>query len=271
MTGHYAVMGNPIAHSQSPRIHAMFARQTGQDMQYTARLVPENGFEHAVRDFRVEGGHGLNVTVPFKTRAFAMTDTHSTRARRAGAVNTLVFSPAGIHGDNTDGFGLVRDLRHNHGLALEGKRILVLGAGGAVRGVLGPILDEAPSQVLVANRTAHKARTLAERFSGHGPVQGGGFADIGDASFDLIINGTAAGLHGEVPPIPEGCLREGGVCYDMVYACEPTAFVRWGQAHGASAGIDGLGMLVEQAAESFRLWRGVEPATSPVIKALRGR
>ena len=146
----------------------------------------------------------------------------------------------------------------------------MMGAGGAVRGVLGPVLDETPTQVLIANRTARKARALAERFSDHGFVQGGGFTDIGDASFDLIINGTAAGLHDEVPPIPEGCLREGGVCYDMVYAQKPTAFVRWGLAHGASAAVDGLGMLVEQAAESFRLWRGVEPATGPVIKALRG-
>ena len=268
MTDRYAVMGNPIAHSRSPQIHARFARQCGQDMTYAAQWVAEDGFPAAARAFWAAGGRGLNVTVPFKTQAHALAETRSERAELAGAVNTLMLGEAGVFGDNTDGAGLVRDLRGNLGLTLAGKRILVLGAGGAVRGVLGPLLAEAPAALLIANRTAAKAEALAERFASLGPVTGGGWAAV-EGAFDCIINGTAAGLAGETPPIPDDALRAGGACYDMVYGNEPTAFVRWGRAHGAAVSADGLGMLVEQAAESFWLWRGVRPETRSVIQALR--
>ena len=268
MTDRYAVMGNPIAHSRSPHIHARFAQQSGQDMVYVAQWVAEDGFPAAVQAFQAAGGRGLNVTVPFKTQAYALAGTRSERAELAGAVNTLVLREDGIFGDNTDGAGLVRDLCGNLGLALAGKRVLVLGAGGAVRGVLGPLLAEEPAALLVANRTASKAEALAEQFASLGPITGGGWETV-ESPFDCIINGTAAGLAGEMPPIPEGALRAGGACYDMVYGNEPTAFVRWGRTHGAAISADGLGMLVEQAAESFRLWRGIRPETRSVIQALR--
>ena len=268
MTDRYAVMGNPIAHSRSPHIHARFAQQSGQDMVYAAQWVAEDGFPAAVRAFRAAGGRGLNVTVPFKTQAYALAGTRSERAELAGAVNTLALREDGIFGDNTDGAGLVRDLCGNLGLTLAGKRVLVLGAGGAVQGVLGPLLAEEPAALLVANRTASKAEALAERFASLGPITGGGWEAV-EGPFDCIINGTTAGLSEEIPPIPEDALRAGGVCYDMVYGSEPTAFVRWGRAHGAAISADGLGMLVEQAAESFRLWRGIQPETRSVIQALR--
>lgn len=270
MTARYAVMGNPIAHSKSPRIHATFASQTQQDLDYTAILVEPGGLKSAIEDFRRQGGQGLNITVPFKTDAFALADQHSERALRAEAANTLVLNKDGtIFADNTDGAGLVRDLTHNHGLLLEGKRILVLGAGGAVQGVLLPLLMEKPQRLVIANRTAEKAVALANKFAGAGNVSGGGFDALAGEQFDLIINGTAASLKGEVPAIPDDVLAKDGVCYDMMYGNEPTAFVRWGNQHAASQSLDGLGMLVEQAAESFRLWRGIQPDTAPVIRLLR--
>ncbi|MDT8405165.1 shikimate dehydrogenase [Sulfuriflexus sp.] len=270
MTDHYAVMGNPVAHSKSPRIHAAFASQTQQDLDYTAILVETGKLAEAVADFRLRGGRGLNITVPFKTDAFALADQHSERALKAEAANTLVLNKDGsIFADNTDGAGLVRDLTHNHGLSLQGKRLLVLGAGGAVQGVLLPLLMENPAQLVIANRTAEKAAMLAGKFADAGNVTGGGFELLAGETFDLIINGTAASLKGEVPAIPESVLVRGGVCYDMMYSDEPTAFVRWGNEHGASQSLDGLGMLVEQAAESFYLWRGVQPETATVIQLLR--
>lgn len=270
MTAHYAVMGNPIAHSKSPRIHAAFASQTQQDIDYTTILVELGGLRSAVENFRQKGGHGLNITVPFKTDAFALADQHSQRALKAEAANTLLLNDDGtIYADNTDGIGLVRDLIGNHGLVLSEKRILVLGAGGAVQGVLLPLLNEQPISIVIANRTAEKAVALAGKFSASGNISGGGFDQLAGQQFDLIINGTAASLKGEVPAIPDDVLAEGGVCYDMMYGNEPTAFVRWGIEHGASQSLDGLGMLVEQAAESFRLWRNVQPDTAPVIKLLR--
>lgn len=271
MTDRYAVMGNPIEHSKSPRIHALFADQTGQDMTYAAHWVAQDGFATAAQAFRAAGGRGLNVTVPFKTEAYALADVCSERAESAGAVNTLVLDgDAQIRGDNTDGAGLVRDLCGNLGVSLNDKRILILGAGGAVRGVLGPLLAEQPDTLRIANRTESKARALAERFASLGSVTGGGWEDVEGEAFDCIINGTAAGLEGKTPPLPDDALRPGGVCYDLVYGDEPTAFVRWGQAHGAAISADGLGMLVEQAAESFYIWRGVRPETRPVIEALAG-
>ncbi|NNG13546.1 MAG: shikimate dehydrogenase [Gammaproteobacteria bacterium] len=270
MTDLYAVMGNPIAHSKSPRIHAAFASQTQQDLDYTAILVELGELKSAIDDFRQQSGLGLNITVPFKTDAFALADQHSERALKAEAANTLVLNQDGtIFADNTDGVGLVRDLTHNHGLSLQGKRILVLGAGGAVQGVLLPLLMENPQRLVIANRTAEKAVALANKFAEAGNISGGGFEALASEQFDLIINGTAASLKGEVPAIPDDVLVKDGVCYDMMYSNEPTAFVRWGNEHRASQSLDGLGMLVEQAAESFYLWRGVRPDTAPVIQLLR--
>lgn len=265
----YAVMGNPIAHSKSPRIHAMFAAQSGQHLEYRAILVEPGGFAAAARAFREAGGKGLNVTVPFKQDAWVFADLLSARAERAGAVNTLILEPGSVRGDNTDGVGLVRDLTANHGCQLAGQRVLLLGAGGAARGVLQPLLAEKPAQLVIANRSAGKALELALRFSDLGRVSASGFAELEGRQFDLIVNATAAGLSDAVPSLPADVLAPGGWCYDLMYGKEPTAFVRWGREQGAARSMDGLGMLVEQAAESFHLWRGVWPETKPVIEALR--
>jgi shikimate dehydrogenase len=267
----YAVMGNPISHSKSPQIHTLFAAQTDQFLEYRAILVELGGFAAAVKAFRAAGGRGLNITVPFKQDAWVYADVLSARAERAGAVNTLLFREQGAtFGENTDGLGLVRDLTGNHGIELAGRRILLLGAGGAARGVLQPLLAAAPASLVIANRTPAKAVDLALLFSDLGPVSGCGFPALAGRRFDLIINATAAGLEDQVPPLPDDIVAPGGWCYDMMYRDEPTAFVRWAQVHGAEQAVDGLGMLVEQAAESFFLWRGVRPATQPVIARLRG-
>jgi shikimate dehydrogenase len=271
MSDLYAVIGNPIAHSKSPQIHAAFARQTGQDIRYERILGDLEEFEADVEEFIAAGGRGLNITVPFKERAFRMADTLSPRARDAGAVNTLAVREDGLYGDNTDGAGLVRDLGCNHLFDFGGARVLLLGAGGAVRGVLHPLLDEHPGRLVIANRTASKALALAAAAADHGPVVGCGLDELEGQRFDLIINGTAAGLAAKVPDIPDDCLAAGGWTYDMLYGEGPTAFVEWGRAHGAARALDGLGMLVEQAAEAFRLWRGVQPDTAAVIASLRGR
>jgi shikimate dehydrogenase len=266
----YAVMGNPIAHSKSPFIHARFAEQTRQRLTYTAILVDHGGFEQALGNFQGHGGKGLNVTVPFKQDAWRLVDERSPRAERAGAVNTIQFRADGSrYGDNTDGVGLLRDLRDNHGVQLGGKQLLVLGAGGAVRGVLEPLLGERPALLVIANRTVEKARELAQLFAGLGPLEACGLDALDGRRFDVVINGTAASLHGELPPLPDGLLAPGAVCHDMMYGREPTPFLRWAQAQGAGQVVDGLGMLVEQAAEAFELWRGVRPATAPVIATLR--
>jgi len=270
MTDRYAVIGNPIEHSRSPEIHAAFAAQTGQDMRYERILGDLEEFESDVADFFAAGGRGLNVTVPFKERAFQLADELSERAQSAGAVNTLIpLADGRLRGDNTDGVGLVRDLGCNHRFDFAGARILLLGAGGASRGVLRPLLAEAPEVLVVANRTAAKAEALASDMALLGPVEGCGLDALAGRQFDLIINATAAGLDDEVPPIPDDCLAPGGWSYDMMYGRAPTAFVRWATAHGAVKSLDGLGMLVEQAAESFYLWRGVQPLTDTVIATLR--
>lgn len=269
MTDHYAVIGNPIEHSKSPQIHTAFARQTGEDIQYERLLGDLEEFDADVDQFAEDGGCGLNVTVPFKERAFRYADSLSERARAAGAVNTLSFGVDGVHGDNTDGIGLVRDLSCNHLFQIEGARVLLLGAGGAVRGVLRPLLEQRPRQLVVANRTADKALALAAAAAAQGELIGCGLDELAGRQFDLIINGTAAGLSAQVPEIPDDCLAAGGWTYDMLYANQPTAFVSWGQRHGAGRALDGLGMLVEQAAESFQLWRGVMPDTAPVMAMLR--
>ncbi len=265
----YAVMGNPIAHSLSPRIHRIFAEHTGQTLSYEALLAPIDGFAEAVAAFRNAGGKGLNITLPFKREAWALTDERTPRAQRAGAVNTIVIHEDGrLTGDNTDGAGLLCDLTINNGIRIEDNAVLVIGAGGAVRGILEPLLAAGPRSVVIANRTADRARQLARDFGDLGHVEGRGLAELRGKQFDLIINGTAAGVHGEVPLISDDCLQRGGCCYDMFYGREPTPFVRWGVQHGALKSIDGLGMLVEQAAESFALWRDVRPKTPEVIAAL---
>ena len=265
MTDRYAVIGNPIEHSRSPQIHAAFARQTGQDIEYARMLGDPNAFESEIAAFFADGGFGLNVTVPFKERAGRACEVLSDRARAAGAANTLTMRDGSLHGDNTDGVGLVRDLAVNHGFVFAGKQVLLLGAGGAVRGVLRPLLETGAARLVIANRTAAKASALAQEAG----VSGYGLDQLNGQSFDLIVNGTAAGLNAEVPAIPDDCLKPGGWTYDMFYGREPTAFVAWGYAHGAIQALDGLGMLVEQAAESFSIWRGVRPETAAIIAELR--
>ncbi len=266
----YAVMGNPIAHSQSPRIHTLFAQQTGQRIHYTAIQVDHGGFSQAVGNFVAAGGKGLNVTVPFKQEAWALVDTRSPRAERAGAVNTIIIEHNGdLAGDNTDGVGLLRDITHNLALSLTNRRVLLIGAGGAARGVLGPLLAERPAGLCIANRTADKAAGLAQSFRDRGPVIGGGFAALTGQRFDVVINATAASLAGELPPLPATLFADQALCYDMMYGADPTPFMRWARTHGAGRICDGLGMLVEQAAESFFLWRGLHPQTPTVITALR--
>jgi shikimate dehydrogenase len=265
----YCVFGNPIGHSKSPLIHRLFAEQTGQQLSYEALLAPLDDFAGCARAFFAEGLGG-NVTVPFKEEAFRLADQLSERARRAGAVNTLKKLEGGrLLGDNTDGAGLTRDLQDNAGFALAGKRILVLGAGGAVRGVLEPFLAQRPAVLVIANRTVSKAEQLVREFADLGPLVAAGFDWI-DAPVDLIVNGTSASLGGELPPIAPSLIQPGHtVCYDMMYAKEPTAFNRWAFDQGAARCLDGLGMLVEQAAEAFELWRGVRPDTAPVLAELR--
>ncbi|MGQ9862358.1 MAG: shikimate dehydrogenase [Thiobacillaceae bacterium] len=267
MTDHYAVFGNPIAHSKSPLIHAAFARQTGQDLDYTALLAPVDGFVECVIAFRAGGGAGANVTVPFKEQAYALATLRSARAEAAGAVNTLHFRGAQIHGDNTDGAGLIADLTRNLGVKLQGRRILLMGAGGAARGVVQPLLACGPSVLFIANRTPRRAVELAARFRHAGPVQGGGYDILAGSAYDVIINATAASLTGELPPLPDGIFAADGLAYDMMYGRD-TPFLELARQAGARV-ADGLGMLVEQAAESFFLWRGVRPDTAPVIAMLR--
>ena len=268
--GRYAVMGNPVAHSKSPRIHQMFAHQLGHQIEYTAIWVDTDGFAQAVQQFRAEGGRGLNVTVPFKLEAFRLADHLSDRARLAGAVNTLRFEPDGkIFGDNTDGAGLVHDIEINLEIHLRARQILILGAGGAARGVLGPLLKHHPVKVVIANRTVSKANELAEQFREHGPVEACGYPELKGKHFDIVINATSASLKGEVPPLPETLFTRGALAYDMMYGDKPTAFLDWALLHGANQAADGLGMLVEQAAESYFLWHNVRPETKHVIAALR--
>ncbi len=270
MLDRYAVIGNPIDHSKSPVIHHEFARQTGQAMEYDCILGNLGGFAGDVLHFFGQGGLGLNVTVPFKEEAWQYANELSTRAQHARAVNTLIKLPDGrIRGDNTDGVGLIRDLSNNHQLNLSGLRVLLLGAGGASRGIIKTLLETNPEAVVIANRTAAKALQLAEQAVGFGPVSGCGFDALSGNKFDLIINATSAGLDGRIPEIPNDCLTPGGCTYDMLYGNHTTPFCRWGAAHGAGRILDGLGMLVEQAAESFFLWRGIRPDTEPVIDLLR--
>jgi len=265
----YVVFGNPIGHSKSPLIHSLFAEQTGQALAYRTSLAPLDDFTAFARAF-FQTGRGANITVPFKEEAFRLADSLTERAQRAGAVNTLhTLDDGTLLGDNTDGAGLVRDLTVNCGMSLRGQRILLLGAGGAVRGALEPLLAEKPLAVVIANRTIEKAETLVQEFTDLGPVFASGF-DWLEEPVDLIINATSASLAGELPPIAPSLIQPGATfCYDMMYSKEPTAFCRWATEHGAGRSVDGLGMLVEQAAEAFLLWRGVRPDSAPVLAELR--
>jgi shikimate dehydrogenase len=269
MTDQYAVFGNPINHSKSPAIHRQFAEQTGQDLHYAKQLVAEDAFVKTAQAFFAEGGKGLNVTVPFKVEAFHFAQQLTPRAQCAGAVNTLALQTDGkILGDNTDGIGMVHDM-HNLGWELEGKRILVLGAGGAVRGIMQPVLAEHPTQVAIANRTVSKAEELAAHFHDLGDVQAYSFEQLAGESFDVVINGTSASLSGDLPPLPNGLLNPNACCYDLMYGAEPTVFLKWAGEQGAVKLADGLGMLIGQAAEAFYLWRQIRPEVVPVITALR--
>ncbi|MCO1333061.1 shikimate dehydrogenase [Microbulbifer sp. OS29] len=268
MSERYAVVGNPIKHSLSPQIHSAFAAQTGEDIVYSKQLVPLDGFADFARSFFAEGGRGLNVTVPFKLEAFELADTLTDRAASARAVNTLLLDEKGeILGDNTDGAGLVFDICNNLGWQIRGKKILLLGAGGAARGALLPLLAAQPTHLHIANRTAEKAVQLAAEFSQLGELSGGGLEAL-RGCYDLIINASSASLDKVLPPLPEGCVADQGKAYDMMYGADLTPFSHWAQAQGADV-ADGQGMLVEQAAESFFLWRGVRPKTTPVRAKLR--
>ena len=266
----FAVMGSPVAHSKSPRIHTLFAHQFKHRIEYTAIEVDPGGFAQALAQFRAAGGRGLNVTVPFKLDAFRLADHLSDRAKLAGAVNTLRFEPDGtLFGDNTDGAGLVHDLTKNLEVAIKDKKVLVLGAGGAVRGVLAPLLKHHPALLVIANRTVSKGKELAEEFAHFGKIEACGFNELKGKRFDIVINGTAASLKGEVPPLPENLFANHALAYDMMYGDKATAFMGWALLHGAERAEDGLGMLVEQAAESYLVWHGVRPETKSVIAALR--
>ena len=273
MTDKYAVFGNPIAHSKSPDIHRQFAEQTGQALSYSKQLVADDGFEAAADAFFASGGKGLNITVPFKQNAYAYVARTTPRARRAGAVNTLSLEADGtILGDTTDGVGLVSDIINNLGWEIRHKRVLVLGAGGAVRGVLEPLLAQQPQHIVIANRTVDKALQLSKGFAEFGYLLGCGFDMLDEQQFDLIINGTSAGLQGDLPPLPDSLIDANGAtaCYDMLYGAKPTPFMQWAAQRGAKVS-DGLGMLVGQAAESFALWRGMRPETAAVIASLRAQ
>jgi shikimate dehydrogenase len=264
MTDRYVVIGNPVGHSKSPHIHAQFAAQCRQAMDYATLRAPLDGFAATVRQFVADGGRGANVTVPFKEEAFSLADTLTPRAQAAHAVNTLSFVDGRIAGDNTDGAGLVRDLIVNQGVSLTGKRVLILGAGGAARGAVMPLLDESPATIVIANRDVAKAERLAEDFPS---IQVSSYSDLGGRSFDLVVNATSAGLSGSALPLPAGVFASASLAYEMLYGRE-TPFMA--QARNAGAAVaDGLGMLVEQAAEAFFVWRGVRPETAPVLAALR--
>jgi len=274
MSDLYCVFGNPVAHSKSPAIHSAFAAATGEPVRYEARLAPVDGFAASVADFIAAGGRGANVTVPFKEEAFRLCTQLSPRAQRAGAVNTLKFTAAGIDGDNTDGAGLVRDIVANLGVPLAGQRILLLGAGGAARGVVEPLLGERPAALCIANRSADKAVALAELFAEQAAtvaatVDAGNFEKLAGQTFDVVINATSASLAGASLPLPAGLFATGSLAYDMMYGKGETPFLQLAREQGAARCADGLGMLVEQAAEAFFVWRGVRPQTAAVLTQLR--
>ena len=266
----YGVMGYPVSHSRSPVIHRLFALQTSQSLQYELLQVAPEKLEAAVRQFQRTGGKGLNITVPHKGEVAKLCDQLSERASTAGAVNTLSFRDGEIFGDNTDGIGLLRDLVINLGITLEGANILVLGAGGATRGIIGPLLEMQPSSLCIANRTLDKAEALVQHFSRSGPISACSFNAVPvTVEYDLIINATSAGFRGEAPPYPAAAVSKDTLCYDLSYGLKPTPFSEWAREHGAEKSVMGWGMLVEQAAESFNVWRGIRPDTAPVLKQMK--
>jgi shikimate dehydrogenase len=268
----YGVVGHPVAHSWSPFIHGMFARQTGEQLVYRLHDVLPQDFRAYVLDFFSRGGRGLNVTVPHKVAAAELANELTPRAERATAVNTLAIQRDNrILGDNTDGAGLVHDLRDNLSMNLAGRRVLIVGAGGATRGVVAPLLVLRPAELVIANRTADRAHAFAADFKDLGAVRGCGFDDLGEQAYDVVINATSASLAGEVPAIPASVMKSESLCYDMAYSKGDTPFLKWAKDNGCARAVQGWGMLVEQAAESFQLWRGVRPQTRPVLEALRER
>jgi shikimate dehydrogenase len=267
MPDHYAVIGNPVAHSQSPQIHAEFARQTKQELIYERLPAPTDGFIKTIEAFRTRGGLGANVTLPFKVEAFGYATRLTERAAAAQAVNTLKFDGQSVLGDNTDGAGLVNDVERNLGYAIAGQRILLLGSGGAARGVVQPLLVQHPERFVIANRTLVKAHALAQTF-GDG-LEAAAYTSLAGRQFDFVINATSASLAGALPPLPPGIFAQGSLAYDMVYGMGETTFIEFARHEGAAKLADGLGMLVEQAAESFFVWRGVRPDTTPVLALFR--
>jgi len=265
----YAVMGFPVKHSRSPFIHGMFAKQCDQNLTYQMMEVAPQNLDAEVKRFFDSGGKGLNITVPHKQAVRQSTQFQTPRAELAGAVNTIVLMQDGaLLGDNTDGVGLLNDLTNNLHVSLRDARILVLGAGGAARGVLAPLLQQAPNELVIANRNIQRADQLVEEFMTLGSLSSVAFEEIDGTPFDVIINATSASLQGEMPNLPGGIIGENTLCYDMAYSKDDTVFTRWAKQHGAEQAVLGWGMLVEQAAESFFLWRGVRPATQPVLEAL---
>lgn len=265
----YRVYGNPIKQSQSPFIHQSFAQSANQTLEYTSELVIDGDFSSTVLSFIEQGGKGANVTAPFKEQALMLCDQVTERAKLAGAVNTLSFENDLIKGDNTDGLGLVQDLLRNN-LVLKASNILLLGAGGAARGVILPLLEQKPKSITIANRTVSKAETLCQRFNSE-YLTAKSFEQVNEESFDLIINATSASLHGDIPPLSINVINNDTVCYDMSYGKTITSFLKWAEKHQAKAIIDGLGMLVGQAAESFYIWRGVKPNVDAVLEQLRAK
>lgn len=268
MTDRYAVIGNPIAHSKSPLIHSLFAQATGQDLEYTAIEGPLDGFADAVRAFIAAGGRGMNVTLPFKLQAFEIATDPMESARLAGAVNALKFDGDRIRAQNFDGLGLVNDIQRNLGMPLKGKRVLICGAGGATRGAILPIAQQSPALLAVANRSADKAHQLRADFAAHTTLQTGGYAELAGERFDVVLNATSTGLSQDALPLPEGVFAPGALAYELVYGKGLTPFLKQARAAGVAQLVDGVGMLVEQAAEAFEWWRGVRPDTRPVIQRL---
>lgn len=268
MTDRYAVFGNPIVQSKSPLIHSLFAQATGQQLEYTAIEAPTDGFAATVQAFRAQGGLGANVTMPFKLQAFELATDPAESAQLAGAANALKFDGERIWAENFDGVGLVNDIQRNLGTALAGKRVLICGAGGATRGAILPIAQQGPALLAIANRTAATAHELARIFTGRAALQTGGYAELAGESFDVVINATSTGLTTGNLPLPNGVFAPGALAYEMVYGKGLTPFLKQAQAAGIARVADGVGMLVEQAAEAFAWWRGVRPETKPVIQRL---
>jgi shikimate dehydrogenase len=268
MTDRYALFGNPIRHSKSPQIHGGFARATAQDLAYELIEAPLDGFAAAVAAFRASAGRGANVTMPFKLEAFALATDLSERARLAGAVNAMKFEGDRILADNFDGVGLVNDIQRNLGFALAGRRVLLLGAGGAARGAVLPLLEQRPALLVIANRTVAKAKALGEQFAPFGAIETGGYPDLGDHAFDIVVNATSASLRGELPPVTRAAFAQGCLAYELAYGKGLTPFLVVARDAGTQHLADGVGMLVEQAAEAFAWWRGVRPATRGMIESL---